>query len=51
MTEAVTGRLSRRQIACLLAQDIADGNCVNLGIGMPELVANYIPDGLSLIHI
>lgn len=49
MTETLTGRLSRRQIACLLAQDIADGNCVNLGIGMPELVANYIPDGREII--
>jgi 3-oxoadipate CoA-transferase beta subunit len=34
-------RLSRNQIAWRVAQDIAEGNHVNLGIGMPELVAKY----------
>lgn len=45
----MTDRLSRRQIAWRLARDIADGSYVNLGIGMPELVANYIPDGREII--
>ena len=49
MTEVLTDRLTRRQVAWRLAQDIGDGNYVNLGIGMPELVANYIPDGREII--
>lgn len=36
--------LSRPQIAWRIAQDIPDGAYVNLGIGMPEMVANYLPD-------
>lgn len=32
-------RLTRQQIASLVAQDIPDGAVVNLGIGMPTLVA------------
>ena len=32
-----------------LAQDIEDGNYVNLGIGMPELVANYIPEDREIV--
>jgi 3-oxoadipate CoA-transferase beta subunit len=35
--------LSRKQIAWRAAQDMADGAYVNLGIGMPTLVADYIP--------
>lgn len=34
--------LSREQIAARLAQDIPNGSIVNLGIGMPTLVASYI---------
>jgi len=45
----VTHRLNRRQVAWRLAQDIDNGSYVNLGIGMPELVANYIPDGREII--
>lgn len=36
-------RLSRDQIAERLAQDIAEGAYVNLGIGLPTKVANYLP--------
>lgn len=42
-------RLSRAEIAWRLAQDINDGAVVNLGIGMPELVANYLPSGREIV--
>ena len=45
----MTDKLTRRQVAWRVAQDIADGAYVNLGIGMPELVANYIPDGREIV--
>ena len=35
--------LNRNQIAWRVAQDLPDGSVVNLGIGMPVLVSNYIP--------
>jgi 3-oxoadipate CoA-transferase beta subunit len=40
---------SREQIAEKIAQDIPDGSYVNLGIGLPELVANYIPENREII--
>ena len=40
--------LTREQIAQRIAQELKDGFCVNLGIGMPTLVANYIPEGMSV---
>ena len=42
--------LTRAQMAWRAAQDIADGAYVNLGIGIPEQVANYIPDGRTVIY-
>jgi 3-oxoadipate CoA-transferase beta subunit len=36
---------SREQIAARAAQDIPDGSYVNLGIGIPELVAQFVPEG------
>ena len=41
---------TRDQMACRLAQDIHDGACVNLGIGIPELVANFVPEGRTFIY-
>jgi len=41
--------LSKEQIAQRIAQELHDGYYVNLGIGIPTLVANYIPEGMKVI--
>ena len=45
----MSARLSNSQIAWRAAQDIADGAYVNLGIGLPEMVAKFQPDGRQAI--
>jgi len=45
----MSARLSSNQIAWRAAQDIADGAYVNLGIGLPEKVAQYQPPGREAI--
>ncbi len=41
--------LNREQVAQRIANELRDGFYVNLGIGMPTLVANYIPEGMEVI--
>ena len=41
---------SREQMAELAALDIPDGSYVNLGIGIPELVAKFVPEGREFIY-
>jgi 3-oxoadipate CoA-transferase, beta subunit len=45
----MTMRLTRNQMAWRAAQDVAGGSYVNLGIGIPVLVANYIPSERSVM--
>jgi len=47
-TQAI-GR-TREQMAQRLAQDIPNASYVNLGIGIPELVARFVPEGRTLIY-
>ncbi len=41
--------LTREQIAIRAAQELRDGYYVNLGIGIPTLVANHVPPGIEVV--
>lgn len=41
--------LNKEQIAQRIARELKDGYYVNLGIGIPTLVANYIPQGINVV--
>ena len=49
MSTPISGKLNRDQMAWRVAQDIPGGSYVNLGIGMPEMVANHLPDDRQVI--
>ena len=40
--------LTKEQIAQRIAKEVKDGYCVNLGIGIPTLVANFVRDDISV---
>jgi 3-oxoacid CoA-transferase subunit B len=41
--------LTREQLAQRVAQELRDGYYVNLGIGIPTLVSNFVPDGMEVM--
>ena len=42
-------RFSRQQMAARVARDIPEGACVNLGIGLPTTIANFLPAGREIL--
>lgn len=45
----MSAKLSRQDIACVVAHDIPEGACVNLGIGLPTMIADYVPADRELM--
>jgi 3-oxoadipate CoA-transferase beta subunit len=42
-------RFTRQQMAARVARDIPEGACVNLGIGLPTTIANFLPPGREIL--
>lgn len=48
MNNLVDSKMAKEIIAKRVAEELKDGQLVNLGIGLPTLVANYIPEGMHI---